>query len=433
MIKQYLRLPLSFLLVGSMVFAPGVRAHPGSAAGAAPQEDILAASCAQADVQAAIDLAQDGDTVRVPAGECTWNAAVSIFGKTITLQGAGSVTGGTRIIYGGSNHTLLEIDAGDKTGKMDVSGFWFVGGDPDYWSGTAIWFSGPKRWKNLRIHHNAFEDNLQWTIWGYAGTQGVIDHNTFRGSAHGMQFFGDGVDDWASPLTLGSADFFFVEDNFFDWDDWYGATGTACMDMNNGGRIVFRYNTIRYGFWETHDKARSWLVSANAYEIYNNTFWTDTNKWKGLDISAGTGVVWGNTFTGGGTWETDWSIPIGGMDYKSFDPRSLPLCDGSDPADQNLPGEAGWRCQYQIGSQGEGPTAYSYPLYLWSNTHNGNPVGMECTSGCSVNGRPHLLEGRDYVNSSAPKPGYTPYLYPHPLQSESRISVFIPCLFLDRY
>jgi hypothetical protein len=85
--------------------------------------------------------------VRVPAGECTWNAAVSIFDKTITLQGAGSVTGGSRIIYGGSGHTLLELDPGDKTGKMDVSGFWFVGGDPDYWSGTAIWFSGPKGWE----------------------------------------------------------------------------------------------------------------------------------------------------------------------------------------------------------------------------------------------------------------------------------------------
>ena len=192
------------------------------------------------------------------------------------------------------------------------------------------------------------------------------------------------------------------------------------MDMQRGGRVVFRYNTVRNGFWETHDKARSGLVSANAYEIYNNTFWTNTNKWKGLDISAGTGVVWGNTFTGGGTWETDWSVPIGAMDYKSFDPRSLSLCDGNDPADQNVPGEAGWRCQYQIGSQSEGTTAYAYPLYLWSNTHNSSLVGMECTAGCSVNDRPHLLEGRDFIdNGTTTKSGYTPYVYPHPLAGDS--------------
>ena len=352
----------------------------------------------------------------VPAGECTWNAAVSILDKTITLLGAGTGTGGSKIIYGETGHSLLEIDPGSKTGKMDISGFWFVGGDPDYWSGTAISFGGPKGWKNLRIHHNVFEDNVQWTIVGYAGTHGVIDHNTFKGSAHGIVFYGDGADDWATSLILGTADFFFVEDNVFDWDDWYGATGAACMDMQRGGRVVFRYNTVRYGFWETHDKARSGLASANAYEIYNNKLWTNTNKWKGLDISAGSGVVWGNTFTGGGTWETDWSVPIGAMDYKSFDPRGLPLCDGNDPADQNVPGEAGWRCQYQIGSQSEGPTAYAYPLYLWSNYHNSSLVEMECTAGCSVNSRPHLLEGRDFINNGTTiKPGYTPYAYPHPL------------------
>ncbi len=110
---------------------------------------IQASSCSRADVQAAINQAQDGDTVLVPAGECTWNSEVSIQNKTITLIGAGSGAGGTKIIYGGTNHSLLEIDAGNKTGKMEITGFWFYGGNPDYWNGTAISFSGPKGWKNL--------------------------------------------------------------------------------------------------------------------------------------------------------------------------------------------------------------------------------------------------------------------------------------------
>jgi hypothetical protein len=379
---------------------------------------IQAASCSRADVQAAINSAQDGDTVLVPAGECTWNSEVSIQNKTIVLIGAGSGAGGTKIIYGGSNHSLLDIDAENKTGKMEVTGFWFYGGDSNYWSGTAISFGGPKGWKNLRIHHNVFENNKQWTMVGYAGSHGLIDNNTFKGEAHGIVFWGDDTEDWETPLYLGTADFFFVEDNNFDWDDWYGVTGAACMDMNSGGRVVFRHNTIKYGFWETHDKARhGTAASANAYEIYNNSFWTNTTKWKGLDISAGTGVIWGNNFIGGGTWETDWTVPIGAMDYKSFDPRGLLPCDGNDPADQNVPGEAGWRCQYQIGTQGEGATAYSYPLYVWSNYNNANLVGMECTAGCEVNGRPHLLEGRDFINNgTTPKPGYTPFTYPHPFR-----------------
>jgi hypothetical protein len=385
---------------------------------------IQAASCALSDVQAAINISQDGDTVLVPAGECIWNSEVTIYYKTIALIGNGSGIGGTKIIYGGSSHSLLEIDPGTKTGKVEITGFWFYGGDSDYWSGTAISFGGPKGWKNLRIHHNVFENNKQWTIVGSAGTHGLIDQNTFKGSAHGIIFYGNGAEDWDEPLILGSADFFFVEDNYFDWDDWYGVTGAACMDMNKGGRVVFRHNTIKYGFWETHDKARSGLVSANAYEIYNNDFWTNTTKWKGLDVSAGTGVIWGNTFTGGGTWETDWTIPIGAMDYKSFDPRSLQPCDGNDPADQNVPGEAGWRCQYQIGTQGESATAYSYPLYVWNNYNNANLVGMECTAGCEVNGRPHLLEGRDFINNGTiPKPGYTSFTYPHPLRQNDPTSV----------
>jgi hypothetical protein len=385
---------------------------------------IQASSCSQSDVQFAINSAQDGDTVLVPAGECVWDSEVSILNKTITLIGSGSGIGGTKINYGGSNHTLLEIDPGTKTGKVDVSGFWFFGGDPNYWSGTAISFGGPKNWKNLLIHHNVFEDNLQWTIVGYTGVSGVIYENTFSGSAHGIVFYGDGEDDWESPLILGSDDFFFIEDNNFNWDDWYGVTGAACMDMQKGGRVVFRHNDVTYGFWETHDKARSGLVSANAYEIYNNTFWTNTTKWKGLDISAGTGVIWGNTFTGGGTYETDWSIPIGAMDYKSFDPRGLSLCDGNDPADQNVAGEAGWRCQYQIGTQSEGATAISYPLYVWDNNHNGNLVGMVCTNGCEVNGRPHLLEGRDYINNGpTPKPGYSSFIYPHPLRESGTTGI----------
>ncbi len=318
---------------------------------------------------------------------------------------------------------------------MEVSGFWFYGGDANYWGGTAINFSGPKGWKNLRIHHNVFENNKQWTMVGYAGSNGLIDNNTFKGEAHGIVFYGNDVEDWETPLYLGTSDFFFVEDNNFYWDDWYNVTGAACMDMNSGGRVVFRYNSVKYGFWETHDKARhGTAASANAYEIYNNSFWTNTAKWKALDISSGTGVVWGNNFVGGGTWETDWNVPIGAMDYKSFDPRGLLLCDGNDPADQNVPGEAGWRCQYQIGTQGEGETAFSYPLYVWSNYHNSSLVGMVCTHGCEVNGRPHLLEGRDFINNgTTPKPDYTPYTYPHPLRQSGSTGLSAEYFIIDEF
>lgn len=374
---------------------------------AAHAATISASSCSQSAVQAAVNSASDGDRVIVPAGTCTWNAAISIVNKTITLEGAGSGTGGTKIVHGGGNYTLISVDAGSKKGKMDISKFWFAGSAPNWWNGTAMMLYGPKGWKNLRVHHNVFDGNYPWSIKGSSSTNGLIDNNTFKGNAYGIMLYGDGKADWAAPLTLGTADFFFVEDNKFEFNDFYGNTGVPVMDMDSGGRQVFRHNTIKYGMWETHDKARSGLVSANAYELYNNTFTTTSDKWKAFDVSAGTGVIWGNTITG------NYSVPIGAMDYKSFDPRSVRMCDGTDPADQNVPGESGWRCQYQIGSMSEGPTAYGYPLYVWSNTINGSNIGMQCTDGCN-----HVKAGRDFINNgTTAKPGYKPYQYPHPLQT----------------
>lgn len=372
-----------------------------------------ATSCEQSAVQTVVNSASDGDTVTVPAGTCTWSTAVAISNKTITLRGAGSgLTGGTTITYGGTGHTLVSINPGTKTGKVDVSGFYFTGGDTNFWGGMAMEFDGPVGWKNLRIHHNRFNNKL-WTLRGNGATYGLIDHNIFQGSAYGMIFRGRGDTDWSTPLVLGSADFFFVEDNTFDWDNWYGVTGAPTVDMENGGRVVFRNNNVTYGMVETHDMPRNGSPSANAWEIYNNTFSRPNGSgWKGLDISAGTGVVWGNKFTG------DLTVPIGAIDYKSFDPRSSKLCDGTDPKDQNVPGESGWHCQYQIGSQGQGPTAVSYPVYTWNNTLNGASTGMNCTNGCN-----HLKAGRDFINNgSTTKPGYIPYAYPHPLTGNSATS-----------
>ena len=49
---------------------------------------------------------------------------------------------------------------------------------------------------------------------------------------------------------------------------------------------------------------------------------------------------------------------------------------------------------------------------------------MECTSGCEVNGRPHLLEGRDFINNgTTSKPGYSPFTFPHPLRQNGTSDV----------
>jgi len=78
--------------------APNRREAAGPPATGSPTGNVIqAASGTQADVQAAIDLARDGDTVVIPEGTTTWKvppgyiAAVLIDGKAITLRGAGMV------------------------------------------------------------------------------------------------------------------------------------------------------------------------------------------------------------------------------------------------------------------------------------------------------------------------------------------------------
>ena len=368
---------------------------------------INASNCSQSAVQNAIDSARNGDTVVVPSGTCTWSRSVSITDKSVTVRGSGSGSGGTRINHGGGDYPLVSINGASDKGKVEVSDFWFFGSSSS-WNGTALQLSGPNGWKNVRIHHNKFEDNYPWTMSVSVSTYGLIDNNVFAGQAFGIKTYGRGKTDWSSQLTLGTDDFFFIESNTFDMDDWYGATGTPAVDMFSGGRVVFRHNTGRNYYFGTHDRARSGLVSANAYEIYNNTSRADSNKWKAADITAGTGVIWGNEFTG------DWSFGVGAMDYKTADPRGIPKCNGNDPADQNAPGQSGWRCQYQIGSQGEGANATGYPLYVWNNRTNGAVKGMECTAGCE-----HVRAGRDFINNgTTPKPGYKAFVYPHPLAGE---------------
>jgi len=69
---------------------------------------IPAASCSQADVQAAINTASAGDTVQVPAGTAIWTSGLTL-SKGIHLRGSGG--GG----FVGHSRTSLAIGTGAKT------------------------------------------------------------------------------------------------------------------------------------------------------------------------------------------------------------------------------------------------------------------------------------------------------------------------------
>jgi hypothetical protein len=200
----------------------------------------------------------------------------------------------------------------------------------------------------------------------------LIDNNTFTGSSGVMHLYGNGDEDFENPVDFGGPDMLFIEDNVFDMV--YGSGGEApAIDYDEGGSVVFRHNTLNNSYFENHDRCRSSLTSARAFEIYNNTFNVDGNKWKAIDLSSGDGVIFDNTFNG------DWSVPIGV--YKSREDT----CDL--PADE-VPGAI-------------------EPIYVWDNTADGETTELECTSSADACAEMTIANGTE-------RPGYTPHTYPHP-------------------
>jgi hypothetical protein len=91
-----------FLAVGLAAIAMAI------VAGSVRTDTHTAASCSQADVQAAVHAARPGDIVRVPAGTAIWSSGLSI-SNGIRLEGAGA--GG----FKGSSRTSLAIGTGART------------------------------------------------------------------------------------------------------------------------------------------------------------------------------------------------------------------------------------------------------------------------------------------------------------------------------
>lgn len=87
----------------------------------------------------------------------------------------------------------------------------------------------------------------------------------------------------------------------------------------------------------------------------------------------------------------------------------------------------GYRCRDQLGSGTDDPTTGAQgldPVYLWDNYYcygpggNCNPEPSPTGTGVAPRlyistGSEHIIKNRDYYEGR-PKPGYTPYVYPHP-------------------
>ncbi len=415
---------------------------------AANAADRNATSCSLADTTTAYDAATDGDRVNIPAGVCSWNAALTV-SKAVQVVGAG--VGATTITGARFNVTV-------PSGKAwRVSGFGT--------SGTAG-FNITGHSKSGRIDHILFTSVVGFTenriIWinpatgGYS--TGLIDHVTVvdpQGiNIHVREDWGNGNQSYMRALDLGGPDAWYVEDSNFSQNTGSYNISTTATDCDGGGRLVFRNNTIDNNYFEMHDAIISGLRSCRKWEIYNNT-WTSTQsnlnstgQYAQIAIRGGTGVVFNNTFaatsgydiifsnyrSGGQTAGTPWtstcqtsSAAKACLNVASTSPRSCSAdsdCGGVSGSCVKIDGSSSlltnYPCRDQMGTDGNAPQLIR-PALFWNNRI---VTAQVAPSQQDYSDTRYLAEGRDYCVGTTDQPTtcggvavpYTPYAYPHPLQ-----------------
>jgi len=377
---------------------------------------ITAASTSQSDVQAAINAANEGDTVVVPAGDSTWpGSAVTWTGgvtvlKAITLQGQGIDKTFIRRDPAtcAPENWLINIAPSNPNVLCRVTGFYLDWMRPCPDSGgnkRGIIVNGPST--KIRIDHCFFNFGRRPMDVGPSGYPifGVIDHCGFYNCNVwlSLAYHADsGKASWSQPIRLGGLDAFVIEDCSFTAD------GNASFELNEimlggqGTRNVFRHNTVNFessypypaNLFDAHGHGGyghyGFGEGTRLYEIYNNNITVSPQSYRYANFRGGTIIMHDNTFTASPAK----SVVIGLT------------------AEQVLTDDQSHGMPYQIES--------IMNSFFWNNINSGDGSPV-----IAVGLGTHTNEPRsdqDYFNRSI-QPGdiwypYTPLVYPHPLVSE---------------
>jgi hypothetical protein len=393
----------------------------------------------------AVNAALDGDTVLIPAGSCTWAAPVKWTNKNINVIGAGMdstntpPTTGTIITLLGSG---IYISHTTKN-SFRISEMTFTGTPPG--STSAIFpdaqgVSGAvSGWRIDHVRFHYATEVAATSIFVQGINYGLIDNCLFTGygnpgvnaafqNGYDSSLYGQHSADLA--LDLGGSSALYIED--CTWNFTGSGNLSAVNDLQTGGRMVFRHNTVTNGWFQTH-ATRGTDRGGLKYEIYNNT-WTGIGNQNPISLLSGTGVVFNNTISGYG-FDQVWMY-----NQRSSTVFTLPLgrCDGTSDASliyDRIIEVNGWPCLDQVGWYGGTPKSQTnYPVYFWNNgTSAGCATGGTCNNSTvlkvtadkdwimpNVDHATHTGGIVDYVNNgTTAKPGYTPYTYPHPLRTNT--------------
>jgi hypothetical protein len=379
---------------------------------------INAANCSTASIQSAINSASNGDTVSVPAGNCTWNSQINFLNaKGVSLIGAGA---GKTVITTSGTVIGMDLLKGVNNNFYRISGFTFNTSNSGQ---IPIWFYGYKQiatMANFRIDNNTFNNYADGIgiLLGETSSQnnfyGVIDHNNFTGSKNwlGIKLLGPGDDIAWRASPKGGPDNLFIEDNTWNFPAADSSSlGSGCIDAWMSGSVVFRHNTTKNCLVTSHGVVHG--GGTISFEAYDNLF----------QRTAGSGGIWEDgtrLFHHQGSGETiffnnQFSVPsaksggaIGVTYYRSAPPATAGYsgsrCDGSAAIDGNRSPKStyyGYPCHEQPGRMSGDKLS---PMYFWNNrwSDNGAKIDVNIENPWG-SGAPsvsdHIVEDRDYYGA----------------------------------
>jgi hypothetical protein len=399
-------------------------------------ETLTAAALTPEGVWEAINTAHDGDIVRLPEGTAVWKSGWNTRHwakmKALTIQGAGI----DKTIIRDETSTAAGDELFDLKGvegkPFRITGITFDGTgltNAGVWAG-AIVISG--NCKNFRVDHCKFL-NLDRMMTISGDTYGLIDHCYFYALeknrlAQTIMCMGPGKSAFTRPLTLGTAEAVYFEDNEVHFSpEVVNATGNnPWIVPYEGARVVIRHNKVINSQLEIY-RVRPGAYGSQSAEIYENTFSAEGVKMgrpQGfIFVAGGVAMVFNNTVNGT-TYNTR-TIQV--SHERSFKPiGEFGICDGTNPIDGNqIPAEQKGAGYPAFGQPGRATDANQdgvfepSPCYAWSNTLNGAKLNFTLRrwnpKETELQGE-HVKEGRDFFNEMPKSEYYKPYIYPHPLQ-----------------
>ena len=375
-----------------------------------------------ASVQALENAALNGDTITLPAGNFNWDSQISIT-KAITLQGAGLSATNITSSYTGTQavsiacvpgQTTVIRDFGIRTFAATNCVFLVTGSGIRQFRFTNLSFNLPSGHDSIWISYPA--DTTQGE-----GPYGVIDSCTWSGGVSGV-FVRDNPNanpnSWNRPMTFGTEEAVYMEDNTFIQTTMFPG-GSATMDGDNGCRVVFRHNTVQDYFFGTHGADSPGPInSALQHEVMHNTFTVTDGVAQAFAvfIRGGTAVIFDNTLNAQGSGGYNnladlvyYRASVGGGGVCQQD-RFYP----QDYVGTQQPG-SGYRVPGQDPHYPSAPWG-SVPVYDWGNHINAPLWFSEVGVGLDASAALFIQLSRDYF-VGIPKPGYTEFVYPHPLRN----------------